>query len=145
MQHAPFIAGLWAAALLLGGAAPATPIARADDAGLRPPPVTLARYEPRQAPPALRPAILGAMAASAHVQVQLGAFRVETHASDGWDVLTAEAGGLLSGLTPEIVSVDLPDRGRFYRLRAGPLKGDDAAALCRELKARGLDCFTVKG
>ena len=146
MQRAPFIAGLWVAALFLGAAAPAAPVARGDDAALTlRPSVTLARYEPHASSPVLRPAILDRMRPCAHACVQLGAFRVETHAAQGWDLLAAEAGGLLSGLTPQIVSVDFPDRGRFWRLRVGPLDGAGAAALCRKLKARGLDCFTVKG
>ncbi len=78
-------------------------------------------------------------------RVQLGAYRAEGDAADGWNHLTGKAGGLLGGLTPQIVSVDLPGRGRFWRLRAGPMGRRDAHALCAQLKARGLACMPVRG
>ena len=105
-------------------------------------PVTRVSYEPADTIPELRPAILGSM--GGHGRVQLGAYRAEADAANGWNQLVVEARGLLGGLTPQIVSVDLPGRGRFYRLRAGPLDHGDANALCHRLKARGLPCMPVK-
>jgi len=50
--------------------------------------------------------------------------------------------GLLDGLGPEITQVDLgPDRGLYFRLNAGPMESEAAAAgLCRELKRRHQYC-----
>ena len=91
--------------------------------------------------PGLRPAILDRSLARA--QVQLGAFRGEADAASRWNAVVVQARGLLRGLTPQIVAVDLPGRGRFYRLRAGQLDRAGAAALCTRLKARKLACFPV--
>jgi len=97
--------------------------------------------------PALRPAIEGGQpkAQPGRAQIQLGAFRDKAVASQTWNRLMEKTGGLLDGLTPSISSVDLPDRGRFWRLRAGVSDGDAAASLCGALKSKGFDCFEVKG
>ena len=101
-------------------------------------------FEPADTIPELRPAILGSFATARHERVQLGAYRTEGDAAEGWNRLAVEADGLLGGLTPQIVSVDLPGRGRFYRLRAGPLDRGDAGALCQRLAERGLACLSVR-
>ncbi len=111
----------------------------------KPKAVTRVSYTPDAGIPSLRPAILGASAHHVTARVQLGAYRAEGDAADGWNHLTGKAGGLLDGLTPQIVSVDLPGRGRFWRLRAGPMGRHDAHALCAQLKARGLACMPVRG
>ena len=36
------------------------------------------------------------------------------------------------------------ERGTVYRLRTAPTAKTNAAALCAELKARGIDCLVVK-
>jgi len=77
--------------------------------------------------------------------IQLGAFRDKAVAAEIWERLVRKTGGLLDGLTPSISSVDLPDRGRFWRLRAGVSDRDAAASLCDQLKSKGVDCFEVKG
>lgn len=94
----------------------------------------------------LRPAIDGKPAPeAANAQIQLGAFRDKAVAGRTWNHLMETTGGLLDGLSPDIVAVDLPKRGRFYRLRAGVGDSDAAASLCGELKAKGVDCFAVPG
>lgn len=118
---------------------PGAPLPRARHAA-----VTRASFEPAGSIPELRPAILGAFATERHARVQLGAYRSESDAAEGWNKLAAQADGLLGGLTPQIVSVDLPGRGRFYRLRAGLLDRDGAGALCRRLAARDLACLPVR-
>jgi tetratricopeptide (TPR) repeat protein len=115
--------------------------------------------------PALRPAIVESIAGSqsdefeapppratriAHVpaaggrdQVQLGAWRAEGDAADGWNHIVGRAGNLLDGLTPQIVAADVPGKGRYYRLRAATL-GQSATDLCDKLQGRGLACMPVK-
>jgi len=79
------------------------------------------------------------------VQVQLGAFRDRADAAATWNRLLTNSGGLLDGLTPIIVAVDLPERGRFYRLRAQVSDANAAASLCDQLKSKGFECFAVNG
>ncbi len=85
----------------------------------------------------------GAAASEPQNFVQLAAYRAEADAAFGWNHMVDKAGGLLDGLTPVVVSVDIPGRGRFYRLRTGPV--DDAGTLCEQLKSHGLACIPVKG
>jgi tetratricopeptide (TPR) repeat protein len=75
--------------------------------------------------------------------LQLGAWRAEADAADGWNHVTKRAGGLLDGLSPQIVPADIPGKGRYYRLRAGPVA--DAARLCGQLKSKGLACIVTRG
>jgi len=89
--------------------------------------------------PVLRPMINetgGAM-------IQLGAFRDETSALAGWNTIAAASGGALNGLRPVIVTVVLPGRGRFWRLRAAI--GEELAAkkLCKRLIELQLSCMQV--
>jgi tetratricopeptide (TPR) repeat protein len=76
-----------------------------------------ARYELEQ-DHGLRPALDNS--ASSGVQIQLGAWRTEEDAGTGWNKAKKQAGTLLDGLSPHIVAADLPGKGRYYRLRAGP-------------------------
>jgi hypothetical protein len=72
--------------------------------------------------------------------VHLASYRSQKAAEAGWSAARKAAGGLLDKLEPEIRKVDLP-KGTFYRLKAGPLPGKEAAAdLCRKLKARKQFC-----
>jgi tetratricopeptide (TPR) repeat protein len=73
--------------------------------------------------------------------VQLGAYRSETEANDAWNRAQRSAGGLLAGRVPNIVAVDLPAKGRYYRLRVGRLGADEAYRLCASLRAKGEGCI----
>ena len=64
----------------------------------------------------------------------------EEEAGQGWNSALKRSGGLLTGLSPHIVAVDLPGRGRYYRLRVGPA-GDK---LCAALQAQGVDCIPAR-
>jgi tetratricopeptide (TPR) repeat protein len=93
-------------------------------------------------PPDLRPAILDPAKQAPHGAIQLGAYRDEAQATDSWNKMTASAAGALDGLSPHIVAAEIPGKGKFYRLRAGPV--GDAASLCAKLTARKLACIPVK-
>jgi hypothetical protein len=110
--------------------------------------------------PALRPSILSSTETASGVrvasvapvekiappaQIQLGAYRDEATAAKDWMQLVARAPTLLGGLTPQIVVADLPQKGRFYRLRTDVSARAAADALCAALKSRGIDCLPVKG
>jgi tetratricopeptide (TPR) repeat protein len=118
--------------------AAATSVPQADAPS--PPNFAPARYEVEQ-DPGLRPAL--DKTASFGVQIQLGAWRTEEEAGAGWNKARQQAGNLLDGLSPHIVAADLPGRGRYYRLRAGPVQ-QAVPYLCRALVARGLNCIAAR-
>ena len=88
------------------------------------------------------PVLAPAPAPATGPQIQLGAWRSEEEANAGWDKAVGRAGGLLDGLTPQVVAVDLPGKGRYFRLRAVPRS--DPAELCAALKEHGQDCILAR-
>ena len=76
-------------------------------------------------------------------QVQLGAWRSEAEATQGWDHALERAGDTLKGISPRIVVVELPKIGRYYRLRIAAGQ-EGARGLCQALTAKGLDCMPVR-
>jgi len=77
-------------------------------------------------------------------EVQLGAFRSEAEARAAWAKAQTQAGQLLSGREPRVVVVDLPGKGRYYRLRTNPASGVSQRQFCDSLTAKGLGCFPVR-
>jgi len=116
---------------------------------LRPPPepatqVETAAEEPEPAAdPVGEPVQLAAVPAPFRIQV--GAYRSEGAALNGWNLIAEAHGELLEGLKPTIVEIDLgPGRGVFHRLQAGVLADRPAAsALCDALRAREQGCLVV--
>ena len=77
--------------------------------------------------------------------VQLASYLSEARAMLGWSELRGNAPDLLDPVSPVVQSAELGgDRGTVYRLRTAPTAKTDAAALCTELTARGMDCLVVK-
>jgi tetratricopeptide (TPR) repeat protein len=93
--------------------------------------------------PLLRQAILDGKN-SKPVQVQLGAFASRETALAGWNKIAAVSGGLLAGLSPLTVEVDLPKKGHFWRLRTAVADKAAAQALCTRLSARGQACLLAR-
>jgi tetratricopeptide (TPR) repeat protein len=93
------------------------------------------------AAPLLKPTISDTAAPAGGRSVQLGAYRSEAEANDAWNHAQKSAGELLAGRTPNIVAVDLPVKGRYYRLRVSRLDAAEAAHLCASLRARGTGCI----
>jgi hypothetical protein len=77
-------------------------------------------------------------------QVQLGAWRSAAEADAGWSKARAQAGGLLDGLRPHVLAVDLPGKGRYFRLRVSPGPGQGAAEICSNLAAKAVACIPVR-
>lgn len=79
-------------------------------------------------------------------QIQIAAVRSEDRAKSEWDRLSKKHGDLLGGYRLNVVRADLgPDKGIFYRLRAGPIAGEDVAkALCENLAKRKVGCLIVR-
>lgn len=122
----------------------------------------MASYSPVAATtvPALRPAILGLrgtigtgrgskgradLGAAGSAMVQLGAWRDQGDAADGWNHVAGAAGEILQGRTPQIIAANIPGKGRYYRLRVNVADWHRANALCAQLKARDLACLAVRG
>jgi tetratricopeptide (TPR) repeat protein len=118
---------------------------------LHPPPprVTMAAPMATRHPVGLRPALDGAPPSGSHAsgrrteQVQLGAWRSEAEAREGWEKAVSRAGKALEGLWPYITVADLPGRGRYYRLRTDPGPGG-AAQFCAALAAVRQDCLPAR-
>jgi len=91
--------------------------------------------------PTLRPEI--ADDAHGNAMIQLAAERSRAEAVRTWNAVRAHSDTMLDGLEPNVTPVNVPGKGRFYRLRAGPTDADTAASICAGLKARGLDCIVV--
>jgi hypothetical protein len=91
------------------------------------------------APPA--PAV-----ASGEYVAQIGAFKSQAEAETGWNAFKRNHAATLGGMSPNIVSVDLGEKGTWYRLRTGAF-GDKAAAsdFCAKLKSEGGSCLPAKG
>jgi Tfp pilus assembly protein PilF len=102
---------------------------------LRPPEPVPASYDKDS--PALKPALDRAGLGG---QVQLGAWRTQAEATQGWNRAVEQAAGALEGYSPHIAVVDLPGAGRYYRLRVATDKGG-SKALCAALTAKGLACI----
>ena len=73
--------------------------------------------------------------------MQLGAWRSEPEAQEGWAKARHKAGTVLDGLTAHIVRVELPGRGTYFRLRVGT---PNPAKLCGDLRAVSQDCARLR-
>ena len=107
----------------------------------------VARYAVRPQAPATTAGVPETKATAAPgAKVQLHSARSRSRAQAAWNRLSSEEKDLLGSLDHRVVKAEIPNRGVFYRLRAGPL-ADKAAAkrLCGLLKSRGRDCFVPAG
>ncbi|MGK2871286.1 MAG: SPOR domain-containing protein [Alphaproteobacteria bacterium] len=76
--------------------------------------------------------------------LQLGAFRTQGAADAGWKLLAGRHAGILGELEHYVTEADLGERGRFFRLQAGPFpERASANTQCAALKAAGADCIVV--
>jgi len=74
--------------------------------------------------------------------VQVGAFRDAQAARAEWGKIAGKHPDILATRTADIQSVDLAERGIWYRLRASAFATqDEARAACARLKAAGTDCL----
>ncbi|MBT4464634.1 MAG: hypothetical protein HOC60_08130 [Rhodospirillaceae bacterium] len=79
-------------------------------------------------------------------KVQLGAVRSEELAANEWKRLLKKNNDLLGSYSMTVVRADLgPGKGVYFRLRAGPIAGEDVArALCKNLVERKVACLIVR-
>jgi hypothetical protein len=101
-------------------------------------PLVTDRPAPSVAPPAAN-ANIGAFL------VQIASYRDQASAAEAWHKLGAKHSDLVSSLTPDFQTADVPGKGTYYRLRLGPFATQaDAIAMCSALKARKQECLVVK-
>ncbi len=77
------------------------------------------------------------------LMIQLAAFRAEENARTGWTKLEAQYPQLLSGLRPAIQQVEIPGKGTFWRLFAGPVDQARADAICHGMAELQNHCKVV--
>ena len=76
------------------------------------------------------------------IGVQLAAFRSRSNAERGWQTLSEKYAHLIGDLQPYYIVVDVPGKGEFHRLVAGPLDSrSEANSLCQSLKSEGAGCM----
>jgi len=104
-----------------------------------PAPVTVAKALPAPVPATV------STASGAYV-AQIAAFKSQAEAEAGWSAFKKNHSGTLGGMSPNIVSVDLGEKGTWFRLRTGSFSDKAAAAdFCTKLKAEGASCLPAKG
>jgi hypothetical protein len=119
------------------GRAPQTTLA--DSAEAEPAP-------PQAAAPSAVKAALPAPAgpAAGAVQVRLGALRSPEAAREEWQRLKRVNADLLGNLRANAVSIDLGEKGIYYRIMAGPLDEAAAERLCNEMRRRNHGCIVAR-
>lgn len=76
--------------------------------------------------------------------IHLASYRQIEDADKGWGELLRRHGDILGGLELAISRVQLPDKGNFFRVQAGPFQSiEQAAAKCRAFTARDAYCKAV--
>ena len=73
----------------------------------------------------------------------MGAVHSEGEAKSEWNRIKG-AHPELSGLSPDIVQVDIPGKGLFWRVRGGSLDEAQARVLCASLSKQGQGCLVAK-
>jgi hypothetical protein len=104
-----------------------------------PAPVAVAKVAPPPAP-------VSAPVASGAYVAQIAAFKSQAEAEAGWAAFKRNHAAILGGMSPNIVSVDLGEKGTWFRLRTGSFADKASAAdFCARLKAEGASCLPAKG
>ncbi|HLG88949.1 MAG TPA: SPOR domain-containing protein [Alphaproteobacteria bacterium] len=81
---------------------------------------------------------------SSSYRIQLSAVRTEEAVAPEWARLKRHFPDLLSSLKMEATKSEVPGKGTFYRIEAGPLDLNGAKAACEHVKAQGVGCFVIK-
>jgi hypothetical protein len=82
--------------------------------------------------------------AAGTVEVRLGSLRTPEAAREEWQRLKRVNADLLGNLRANAVSVDLGDKGIYYRIMAGPLDEAAAERLCSEMRRRNHGCIVAR-
>jgi hypothetical protein len=121
----------------------------------KPAAVVAPKPAPAKAPPPTSIAALiagaGAVPApAAKAAVGGGSYHLQLSAVRSADAVPEEWARLkrrypeLAGMTSSTHKIDVPDKGTFYRIEAGPLDEAAAKSTCTNLRGQGLGCIVVK-
>jgi hypothetical protein len=120
---------------------------------LKPVAVEKPKPEPKAAPTSIAALIAEAGPAAAPAPKAAssgGSYRLQLSAVRSADAVAGEWARLkrrypeLAGLTSSTSKVEVPDKGTFYRVEAGPLDEAAAKSTCTRLRGQGLGCIVVK-
>lgn len=105
--------------------------------------------ETRQPEPQLRQPdpepVVPAAAPSGDWVVQIASFRSEADAEAAWLAFQGRFSDISTGLGPDVVSVEIAERGTYHRLRIAAFSSrDDAVSFCSTLQGRGQDCLVAR-
>lgn len=89
-------------------------------------------------------AVVPAEPAVGVIQVRLGSLRTPEEAREEWQRLKRANADLLGNLRANAVSIDLGEKGVYYRIMAGPLDEAAAERLCGEMKRRNHGCIIAR-
>jgi hypothetical protein len=123
-------------------AAPQPQVAMAPQAAPLPAvkPLTPEPIAPRAAPAAALGADKGG-----HTRIVLASLHTPDEARTEWQRLKKASPDILGQMTADAVRADLGDKGIWYKIEAGSFAQPAAAErVCRELKARHLECSVVR-
>lgn len=121
---------------------PPIPVAPPAPSQALPPSQAPAAQAPRPAPSQQAAVAPSAPIPSGAARIQLAAVRSADAAQKEWARLQTANKDLLGGLTMNVVTANLGERGIYYRIQAGPAA--DPADLCAKLKARNVGCIVVR-
>jgi len=125
----------------------ATPVAKPAPAPVKtvekpaPAPVKVAEKAP-----APKETPVASVSTSGSYVLQIGSFKSQADADTAWKSFQGKHASLVGSYGPNVVKVDLGEKGTWYRLRMGPFSSKDGAvAACAKLSADGASCIPAKG
>ena len=76
--------------------------------------------------------------------IHIASYRNEATARAGWQTLAAMFPDVLGGAEPRLEAVDIPEQGRYLRLKAGPFNShSEAQAACAPFRSANAWCAPV--
>ena len=77
--------------------------------------------------------------------VQIASFRSRDDAEAAWLAFRTRFSNIAAGVAPDVVEVNIPERGTYHRLRIAAFANRDAAvAYCARLQQGGQDCLVAR-
>jgi cell division protein FtsN len=77
--------------------------------------------------------------------VQIASFRTQADAEAAWLAFRSRFEDISNGLAPDVLQVEITDRGTYHRLRIAAFETRDGAVdFCTTLQSRGQDCLVAR-
>jgi len=123
---------------------PAAPEPAPQQAAPEPDPAPVVQQSEPEPEPA--PATAGiAVDTSGNWVVQIASFRSRDDAEAAWLAFRTRFSNIASGVVPDVVEVNIPERGTYHRLRIAAFASrDEAVAYCARLQQGGQDCLVAR-